>query len=116
MASYPSHLKKVVYENYACFLPSSHVDFEASSSGVHPISMIMVLTLEACYCGVIKKILKVDFRIFQKYIFDVKWFEGIAKRHGSGIYVIDHTKIWKGKKDTYVLIEHCEQVCFSNHL
>ena len=66
--------------------------------------------VKECYCGVIENIFKIDFRTFHKYILDVKWFEGVAKRYGSGIYVVDHTKHWKGNNDTYVLPKHCEQV------
>lgn len=71
---------------------------------------------EACYCGMIDKILKIDFRTFHTYILDCKWFEGVSRRHASGIYMIDHTRFHKGKHDTYVLPQNCEQVRGSHAL
>lgn len=69
---------------------------------------------EARYCGMIEKILKVNFRTFHTYIFDCKWFEGVSKRHASGI-MVDITRFHKGKNDTYVLPNNCEQVIFYSY-
>ena len=65
---------------------------------------------EARYCGMIKRILKIDFRTFRTYIFECRWFEGVSRRHESGIYMVDSTKTYKGKYDNFVLPKNCEQV------
>ena len=73
------------------------------------------------YCGIINKILKIDYRTFNIFALDVKWFkeplrkgvEANVMRHPSGIMAIDSTQIWQGNKDSLVLPHHCEQV--NNH-
>lgn len=70
---------------------------------------------EARYCGMIKRILKIDFRTFRTYIFECRWFEGVSRRHESGIYMVDSTKTYKGKYDNFVLPKNCEQVCWIRH-
>lgn len=67
---------------------------------------------EARYCGMIKRILKIDFRTFRTYIFECRWFDGVSRRHESGIYMVDSTKTYKGKYDNFVLPKNCEQVCW----
>lgn len=70
------------------------------------------------YCGIINNILKIDYRTFNIFALDVKWFkeplcEGAqanVRKHPSGIMAIDSTSIWQGNKDSLVLPQHCEQV------
>ena len=77
------------------------------------------------YCGVITDIFKFDFRTFNVYAFDVKWFmrpigrgpASTIRRHPSGLPQIDSTRFWTSQDDTLVLPEHCEQVhCISIHI
>lgn len=72
------------------------------------------------YCGTIQDILKISFRKFDYFIFDVKWFKVVTtgrnatvRRDKSGLIQVDSTKLWTDEKDTFVLPEHCEQVVFS---
>lgn len=71
------------------------------------------------YFGTIQDILKVGFRSFELYIFDVKWFKVImngphatVRRDKSGLIQVDSTKVWTDQQDTFVRPEHCEQVVF----
>ena len=71
------------------------------------------------YCGTIQDIIKVGYRKFDMFIFDVKWFKVISqgplasiRRDKSGLIQIDSTKLWTNQTDTFVLPEHCEQVIF----
>lgn len=67
--------------------------------------------------GTIQDILKVGFRSFELFIFDVKWFKVITNRpHAtlcrdkSGLIQVDFTKVWTDQRDTFVRPQHCEQV------
>jgi len=71
------------------------------------------------YCGIITNILKIDYRTFNIFALDVKWFKeplckgayANVRRHPSGIMAIDSTRIWKdGNKDSLVIPQHCEKV------
>ena len=71
------------------------------------------------YFGTIQDILKVGFRSFELFIFDVKWFKVITngphatvRRDKSGLIQVDSTKVWTDQRDTFVRPEHCEQVVF----
>lgn len=71
------------------------------------------------YCGAIQDIIKVGYRKFNMFIFDVKWFKVISqgpltsiRRDKSGLIQVDSTKLWTNQTDTFVLPEHCEQVVF----
>ena len=71
------------------------------------------------YFGTIQDIIKVNFRRFSTFIFDVKWFKVITqglqptvRRSKSGFVQIDSTKVWTDQTDTFVLPEHCEQIVF----
>ena len=71
------------------------------------------------YFGNIQDILKVGFRSFELFIFDVKWFKVITngphatvRRDKSGLIQVDSTKVWTDQRDTFVRPEHCEQVVF----
>ena len=71
------------------------------------------------YCGTLQDIIKVGFRKFDIFIFDVKWFkvvtqgpQVIVRKDKSGFLQVDRTKIWTDQRDTFVLPEHCEQVIF----
>ena len=71
------------------------------------------------YCGTLQDIIKVGFRKFDIFIFDVKWFkvvtqgpQGTVRKDKSGFLQVDRTKIWTDQRDTFVLPEHCEQVIF----
>lgn len=54
-------------------------------------------TKEAHYCEIIERILRINFRTFPTYLFECRWFEVVSRRHGSGIYMVDSTKIYKEK-------------------
>lgn len=71
------------------------------------------------YFGTIQDIIKVVFRSFEMFIFDVKWFKVIlegshasVRRDKSGLLQVDSTKVWTDSRDTFVRPEHCEQVIF----
>lgn len=73
------------------------------------------------YFGTIQDILKIGFRRFDIFIFDVKWFKVITsgahasvRRDKSGLIQVDSTKLWTDARDTYVRPEHCEQVVFKS--
>ena len=73
------------------------------------------------YFGTIQDILKVGFRRFDMFIFDVKWFKVVTigahasvRRDKSGLIQVDSTKIWTDARDTFVCPEHCEQVVFKS--
>ena len=73
------------------------------------------------YFGTIQDILKIGFRRFDIFIFDVKWFKVITsgahasvQRDKSGLIQVDKTKLWTDARDTYVRPEHCEQVVFKS--
>lgn len=69
-------------------------------------------TEEARYCGTIERILKLDFRTFQKYVFECKWFANVSMQHENGLYMVDSTQIHSGKNDNFILPSNCEQVCY----
>ena len=71
------------------------------------------------YFGTIQDIIKVDFRKFDMFIFDVRWFKVVTQgqqstiqRDKSGLIQVDSTKVWTNQRDTFVLPEHCEQIVF----
>ena len=71
------------------------------------------------YFGTIQDIIKVDFRKFDMFIFDVRWFKVVTqgqqstiRRDKSGLIQVDSTKVWTNQRDTFVLPEHCEQIVF----
>ena len=71
------------------------------------------------YFGTIQEILKISFRSFDVFIFDVKWFKVVTsgpnatvRRDKSGLIQVDSTKVWTDQRDTFVCPEHCEQVVF----
>ena len=71
------------------------------------------------YCGANQDIIKVGYKKFDMFIFDVKWFKVISQGTlksihctKSGLIQIDSTKLWTNQTDTFVLPEHCEQVVF----
>ena len=73
------------------------------------------------YFGTIQDILKIGFRRFDMFIFDVKWFKVVTtrahasvRRDKSGLIQVDSTKIWTDARDTFVRPEHCEQVVFKS--
>ena len=75
------------------------------------------------YCGTLQDIIKVGFRKFDIFIFDVKWFKVVTqgpqvtvRKDKSGFLQVDCTKIWTDQRDTFVLPEHCEQVIFKEDL
>ena len=72
------------------------------------------------YCGVIQDIFKLQFRRFDYFLFDVKWFRVVTagrnatvRRDKSGLLQVDSTKLWTDARDTFVLPEHCERVVFT---
>ena len=69
------------------------------------------------YFGTIQDIIKVDFRKFDMFIFDVRWFKVVTqgqqstiRRDKSGLIQVDSTKVWKNQRDTFVL-----GACTSKH-
>lgn len=74
-------------------------------------------TLE--YFGTIQDIIKVEYRKFSMFIFDVRWFKVVTqgqqstiRRDKSGLIQVDSTKVWTDQRDTFALPEHCEQIVF----
>ena len=75
------------------------------------------LTSMLDYCGTIQDIIKVGFRQFSMFIFDVQWFKVICngpnarvRRDPSGFFAIESTKLWMDVRDTFVLPQQCEEV------
>ena len=76
------------------------------------------------YCGLIQNIIKVDYRSFFIYLFEVKWFLDVIERgpgtsiktHINGFITIDSTKFWGNKTGTFILPQHCDQVCVSKYV
>lgn len=71
------------------------------------------------YFGTLQDILKVSFRRFHMFIFDVQWFKVVmrganatVRRDPSGLIQVDSTKLWTDARDTMVMPTHCEQVIF----
>ena len=71
------------------------------------------------YVGTIQDILKISFRRFDMFIFDVKWFKVVTngpnatvRRDKSGLIQVDSTKFWTDQRDTFVCPDHVEQVVF----
>ena len=71
------------------------------------------------YVGTIQDILKISFRRFDMFIFDVKWFKVVTngpnatvRRDKSGLIQVDSTKFWTDQRDTFVCPDHVEQVIF----
>ena len=62
------------------------------------------ITNKAHSCGMINRILEIDFKTFCTYIFECRWFDGVSRRHESGIYMVDSIKTYK------VLPKNCQQV------
>ena len=89
---------------------TSQIDERRTTNDCDVMGNFDTITDEARYCGIIKKILKIDFRTFRTYIFECRWFDGVSRRHESGIYMVDSTKTYKGKYDNFVLPKNCEQV------
>lgn len=78
-----------------------------------------IVITEMQYFGLLKEIISVDYRSFHMLLFDVQWFKVImtgsnatVRRDVSGFLEVDSTKLWNDLQDTFVLPEHCEQVCF----
>ena len=67
-------------------------------------------TDEVRYCGTIERILKVNFRSFQTYLFECRWFTSVVKRHENGLYMVDYTQFHKGRTDNLIHPTSCEQV------
>lgn len=75
------------------------------------------------YCGTLQDIIKVGFRKFDIFFFDVKWFKVVTQgpqvtvhKDKSGFLQVDRTKIWTDQRDTFVLPEHGEKVIFKEDL
>ena len=74
------------------------------------------------FCGIVMSILKFDYRTLNIHALDVKWFNEPLhrsinvniRRHASGIFVINSTRVWETKKEYLVLPQHCEQVLMLN--
>ena len=71
------------------------------------------------YVGTIQDILKISFRRFDMFIFDVKWFKVVTngpnatvRRDKSGLIQVDSTKFWTDQRDSFVCPDHVEQVVF----
>jgi hypothetical protein len=70
------------------------------------------------YCEIIQNIIKLDYRRFDVYIFDVRWFKDVMgnvpqcsiKAGSSGFTTIDSTRLCNAKEGTFILLSHCEQV------
>jgi hypothetical protein len=70
------------------------------------------------YCGIIQNIIKLDYRRFDIYVFDVRWFKDVMgnvpqcsiKADSSGFTTIDSTYLCSAKEGTFILPSHCEQV------
>ena len=70
------------------------------------------------YCGIIQNIIKLDYRRFNVYVFDVRWLKDVMgkvpqcsiKADSSGLTTIDTTSLCSAKEGTFILPFHCEQV------
>jgi hypothetical protein len=70
------------------------------------------------YCGIIQNIIKLDYRRFDVFVFDVRWFKDVLDKvpqvsitvHGNGLTMIDSTWICSASEGTFILPIHCEQV------
>jgi hypothetical protein len=70
------------------------------------------------YCGIIQNIIKLDYRRFDVFVFDVRWFKDVLDKvpqgsitvDGSGFTMIDSTRICSASEGTFILPSHCEQV------
>jgi hypothetical protein len=70
------------------------------------------------YCGIIQIIIKLDYRRFDVFVFDVRWFKDVLDNvpqgsitiDGSGFTMIDFTRIYSASEGTFILPSHCEQV------
>ncbi|MCO5558027.1 hypothetical protein L7F22_011602 [Adiantum nelumboides] len=78
-----------------------------------------IVIVEMQYFGLLKEIINADYRSFTILIFDVQWFKVImegpnatVQRDVSGFIEVYSTKPWSDLRDTFVLLEHCEQVIF----
>ena len=70
------------------------------------------------YCGLLQNIIKLDYRRFSVYVFDVKWFKDIVvtgpqtsiKKCSNGFATIDSTRFCNANEGTFILPSQCEQV------
>lgn len=90
-------------------------DLERRSS----ISNDGIINRKLEYFGTIQHVIKVEFRKFEMFIFDVRWFKVVTqgqqstiRRDKSGLIQVDSTKVWTDQRDTFVLPEHCDQIVF----
>jgi hypothetical protein len=74
------------------------------------------------YFRIIQNIIKLDYRIFDVFVFDVRWFKDVLDKvpqssitvDDSGFTMIDFTRIYSAKEGTFILPSHCEQVAASS--
>jgi hypothetical protein len=74
------------------------------------------------YYGIIQNIIKVEFRRFDVFVFDVRLFkdvldevlQGLITLAGSSFTMIDSTWICSAKEGTLILPSHYEQVVASS--
>ena len=68
------------------------------------------------FCGIFMRILKFNYRTFNIYALDAKWFNeplrisATITRHPSGVLAINSTRFGKIKIDSLVVTQHCDQV------
>lgn len=82
-------------------------------------SDVDLVVAELTYFGTLQEIIRVDYRGFFVDLFDVQWFKIVTqgrnasvRRGESGFMEVDSSKKWSDLRDTFVLPEHCEQVCY----
>jgi hypothetical protein len=68
------------------------------------------------YCAIIQNIIKLDYRRFDVFFFNVRWLKDVLDKvpqssiiiDGNGFTMIDSTRICSASKGTFILPAHCE--------
>ena len=73
------------------------------------------------YFGHILKIMKINFKKFETFIFDVEWFKvmvcgrnATVHKDQSKLIQVHSRKIWQDQQDTFLLQKNCEKILFFN--
>ena len=92
---------------------------QESQSSVAQISNMDIGMLG--YFGHILEIMKINFKKFEIFIFDMEWFKVMVRgpnatmcKGKSGLIQVNTRKVWQDQQDTFVLPKHCNQVVFVN--